>query len=232
MGYKQYAEIAFSPNSILTKQVNSILKSIDIHGICGWPEPYACFIFAKGKRPKTFEGFDNKKCNLRVPGMPLYRDSAVAMGYQTLTMDVSEVWNAMQTGQIDGATGQTLETSWLVGKDIIKHIDYNKFHCPPAWVLCNQELWNSFSDKEKKIVEKAFNTWALKTLKQMESEEVKYEKLLKDYGIEIHKYSEEDCYKLASELRKNIWPKYYKLFGKDFLVALDKQVAATKPNKK
>lgn len=232
MGYKQYAEICFSKNSLITKKMDEILKDINVHSIGGWPEPYACFVFAKGKRPASFTGFENKKLNLRVPGMPLYRDSAVTMGYQTLTMDLSEVWNAMQTGQVDGATGQTLETSWLVGKDIIKCIDYNKFHCPPTWIMCNQELWNSFSPEEQKIVSNAFTTWAQKTLALMEKKEVEFAKLLKDYGIEIHESSDADCYKLHTELRKKIWPKYNNVFGKEFLDALDKQISATKPGKK
>ncbi|MDO5114511.1 MAG: TRAP transporter substrate-binding protein DctP [Synergistaceae bacterium] len=231
MGYKQYAEICFAEDSLIAKKMDEVLKDIKVKSIGGWPEPYACFVFAKGKRPESFSGFENKKLSLRVPGMPLYRDSTVAMGYQTLTMDLSEVWNAMQTGQVDGATGQTLETSWLVGKDIIKYIDYNRFHCPPTWIICNEELWASFSPEEQQIVSDVFKSWAQKTLTLMEEKEVEFTRLLKDYGIEINEYTDDDYYKLHSELRKKIWPKYNDVFGKEFLEALDKQVAATKPGK-
>lgn len=231
MGYKQYAKICFADNSKLVKKMHEILKDVKVHSIGAWPEPYACFVFAKGKKPKNFEGFENKKLNIRVPGMPLYRDSAITMGYQTLTMDVSEIWNAMQTGQIDGATGQTLETTLLIGKDIITSVDYNKFHCPPAWVICNQELWDSFTPAEQKIINKAFTEWGRKTLALMEKKELEYAKELKKLKIEIHEYSPEAGYKLACEMRKKIWPKYYNVFGKEFLQELDKQVAATKPGK-
>ncbi|MDY2984913.1 MAG: TRAP transporter substrate-binding protein DctP [Synergistes jonesii] len=227
-GYGQYAQICFSKDSIIAKEMDKILTDVKVQSIGAWPEPYACFVFAKGKRPASFSSFENKKLNLRVPGMPLYRDSAVTMGYQTLTMDLSEVWNAMQTGQVDGATGQPLESAWLIGKDIIKCIDYNRFHCPPTWIICNQELWNSFSPEEQKIVTNAFKTWAQKTLALMDKKEAEYEKKLKDYGIEINKYSDADYAKLHAELRKRIWPKYNNVFGKDFLEALEKQVNATK----
>lgn len=227
MGYKQYAEICFSENSLIAKKMDEILSECGVHSIGAWPEPYACFVFAEGKHPESFTNFENKKLNLRVPGMPLYRDSAVTMGYQTLTMDLSEVWNAMQTGQVDGATGQTLETSWLIGKDIIKTIDYNKFHCPPTWIMCNIELWNTFSPEEQQIINNAFTSWALKTLTLMEEKETEFAKQLQAYGIEIHMLSDADCYNLHAKLRKIIWPKYNDVFGKEFLEALEKQVVST-----
>ncbi|MEG1824593.1 MAG: TRAP transporter substrate-binding protein DctP [Cloacibacillus sp.] len=224
LGYKQLAKICFAVDSPFATKIESVLQSINIVSLGPWPEPYANLIFAKGKRPEKFIGFENKKRSIRVPGMPLYRDSYVAMGYQTLTMDVSELWNAMQTGQVDGASGQTLESTYLLGKDIVKHVDYNRAVCPPSWLIINKDLWSSFTKEQQKIVSKAFNTWSLKTLDLMAKKDIEYAKLLKDYGIEVAEYNDKYYSELAAYLRKTVWPKYYDVFGKDFLVNLDKIV--------
>ena len=227
LGYDQLAKVAFSANSPLPKKIDSILTELGLVSLGPWPESYATLIFAKGKRPEKFTGFDNKKKSIRVPAMPLYRDTYVAMGYQTVTMDVSEVWSAMQTGQVDGASGQPLEIVYLLGKDIVKHVDANRSVCPPMWVMINKDIWKSFSKEEQKIVRDTFNKHSLKTLQVMDKKDKEYAQLLKKAGIEVVEYSDKDLAEYGAKVRKLEWPKYYSVFGEDFLKNLDKMVVET-----
>lgn len=157
LGYKQLRKVCFSDASPFPQRIDTILAKLGIVGLGPWPECYGTLIFAKGKRPEKFTGYENKKRSVRVPGMPLYRDTYLAMGYQTVTMDVSELWSAMQTGQVDGASGQVLEGVWLLGKDIVKHVEINRTVCPPMWLLINEDLWRSFTPEQQKIVRSTFN---------------------------------------------------------------------------
>lgn len=227
LGYKQLAKVAFSSDSPLPKKIDSILDELGIVSLGPWPESYATLIFAKGKRPETFTGFDNKKRSIRVPAMPLYRDTYVAMGYQTVTMDLSEVWNAMQTGQVDGASGQPLEAVYLLGKDIIKHVDANRSVCPPMWVIVNKDLWKSFSKEEQKIVKDTISKHSNKTLQIMDQKDKEYAELLKKAGIEVAEYSDKEIKEIGAHIRKVVWSKYANLFGKDFLDNLEKIVIET-----
>ena len=138
--------------------------------------------------------------------MPLYRDTYVAMGYQTVTMDVSELWNAMQTGQVDGASGQPLENTYLLGKDIVKHVDYNRTVCPPMWVIVNKDLWKSFTKEQQKIVRDTFHEHSLKTLDLMDKKDREYAALLKKAGIEVAEYPDKYYIELGAHLRKTVWP--------------------------
>lgn len=232
LGYKQLAKVAFSANSPLPKKIDSILNELGLVSLGPWPESYATLIFAKGKRPEKFTGFENKKRSIRVPAMPLYRDTYVAMGYQTVTMDVSELWSAMQTGQVDGASGQPLENVYLLGKDIIKHVDANRSVCPPMWLMINKDIWKSFSKEEQKIVRDTFNKHSLKTLQIMDQKDKEYAQLLKKAGIEVAEYPDQHFVEFGAHIRKVVWPKYYNVFGKDFLKNLDKMVVETSKSTK
>lgn len=227
LGYDQLAKVAFSANSPLPKKIDSILNELDLVSLGPWPESYATLIFAKGKRPEKFTGFENKKRSIRVPAMPLYRDTYVAMGYQTVTMDVSELWSAMQTGQVDGASGQPLENVYLLGKDIVKYVDANRSVCPPMWIMINKDVWKSFSKDEQKIVRDTFSKHSLKTLKIMDQKDKEYAQLLKKAGIEVAEYSDKHLAEFGAHIRKVVWPKYYSVFGEDFLKNLDKMVVET-----
>jgi len=230
LGYNQLAKVCFTETSPFPKKVESILKKLDLVSLGPWPESYATLIFAKGKRPEKFTGFENKKRSIRVPAMPLYRDTYVAMGYQTVTMDVSELWSAMQTGQVDGASGQPLENVYLLGKDIVKHVDYNRTVCPPMWIVINKDLWQSFTKEQQKIVKDTFHKYSLKTLAIMDKKDKEYMKLLRDHGIEVATYPDKYYIELGEHIRKVVWPKYYDVFGKDFMISLEKLVVETSKN--
>lgn len=224
LGQKQYVKLFFGEDQTFNNKVGGILKEMGIHSLGAWAEPLPNLFFGKGKTPKNLEDFNNKKSKIRVPAMPMYRDSYSMMGYQTLTMDLSEIWNALQTGQVDGGAGQTIEDAWIQGKDIIETYVYTRALCPPQWLLVNQDLWNSFTADQQKIITKSIAAANKRTLAAMDQKEAEYVKLMKGAGKKVVTFSDKYYIDLSARLRKEIWPKYYKLFGEEFLKDLDKKV--------
>lgn len=223
-GNEQLEEIVFGPNSPFVGKIDEILKELGITSLGPWPEPFPSVMFAKGKTPANVGDYENKKTHIRVPAMPLYRDTYTALGYQTVTMDLSEVWNAMQTGQVDGVAGLTLEDAWIQGKDIIESYIVLKVLCPPQWLIANTELWESFSAEERKIITEAIAKAAAKTLALMGQKDQEYIENLTKYGIKVIQFDNDWYVKTAEMMRDQLWPKYYSLYGEDFLKALDKTV--------
>lgn len=224
MGYPQYIKLFFGTDNTFNDKVGGILKEMGIQSLGAWAEPLPNLFFGKGKTPKNLDDFANKKSKIRVPAMPMYRDSYSMMGYQTLTMDLSEIWNALQTGQVDGGAGQTIEDAWIQGKDIIETYVYTRALCPPQWLIVNQDLWNSFTPAQQKIITKCIADANKKTMTVMETKEAEYKKLMEGAGKKVVTFPDKYYIDLSAKLRKDIWPKYYKLFGEDFLKKLDKKV--------
>jgi TRAP-type C4-dicarboxylate transport system substrate-binding protein len=228
LGYKQQEKIWFSEKSMFKAKVDDVLKEIGLVSLGPWPEPYATVFFSKGKLPKNLTDYKNKKCNLRAPGLELYREPYAALGYQLVTMDYSEVFSAMQTGQIDGTIGAVLEIAWLQGKDIVKHIECSRVNSNPGWLLANKEMWESFTPEERKIIDSTIKEFALKTLKQVDEKDKYYAKKLRESGVEVIEHSDKFYVERSAYLRKTVWPKYYSTFGEKFLKDLDAFIAKTK----
>lgn len=232
LGYDLLKKTCYSEDSPLAGYVTDVLESMGIVSLGGWPEAYSTYAFIKGRRPADFASFENKKVSIRVPHMPLYKDPAIELGYQTVTVDYSEVFNAMQTGQVHGTTGVGLEVLYLVAKDIVKHIDHNRLNMPPAWVLVNKDVWNSFSDGDKKIVAETFAKWSQDTLAKVEDSEKEFGEKLREAGVEVYEHTPENYLLLSRHMRQKVWPKYYNIFGEKFLKDFDAFVTATEDSMK
>lgn len=220
-GYEEFERVFFSKKSPFLKKIDAILEELGMVSLGPWPEPFPGLVFREGKRPGDLLNFGNRKANVRVPGMPLYRDAYKAMGYQTATIAWAEVFSALQTGQVDGSSGVTAETAYLVAKDMIKYYDANNAESPPGWFIMNKEVWESFTKEQQDVIVNAINIEGKATLAKAKEMEHFYFKKLQESGVEVITYSDEDLIALGAHLRKTVWPNYYDDFGEDFLKELD-----------
>lgn len=224
VSYAQQKAIWYDDKSPFKKAVADNLEKLGVHSLCPWPEPYATIFFAKGKLPANLEDTKNKKCQLRAPGMDLYREPYAALGYQMVTMDYSEIFNAMQTGTIDGTIGAILEIAVLQGKDIVTAVEVTKINCNPCWMFCNKEVWDGFTPEEQKIINAAFAKYAAETLVKMDAEDKRNAEILRQRKVKVIEHSDKFNVERAAYLRKTVWPKHEKTFGADTLKQLNAYV--------
>lgn len=224
-GYDMIEKVFFSDtNSPLLKKMDAVIDKVGVISLGPWPEPLAGIGFSKGKMPENINDFQNKKANLRVPAMPLWRDAFKELGYQTLTMAFSELFSALQTGQIDGASGLTAETTYLVAKDIVTDWVQLNAHSSPGWFVINKEVWQSFSEEQRSIFSTAVKEEGIKTLAKANEMEQFYIGKMKEYGINVVLRDKAFLIQQSELLRKNVWPNYSDLFGETFLKDLDTHI--------
>lgn len=223
-GFPEYELMFLDPKSPFCKIIETYSNEAGFVSLGGWLDPRIGFILSKvPKNPK-----DNLKKNisLRVPAMPSVRDMATAMGYNTVTMDYSEVFSALQTGQIDGASNIPAEDAYLQARDMIKCFDANNMGSTPGWLIINKKLWESFGPKNQKIVQDCIAFQIKKWLPVARGTEKKYEDELEKHGVKVIRYSSEEAIKRSAEIRANVWPKYADTYGKDTLKVLEDAVVA------
>lgn len=221
LGVNQLERMVWDEKSILRQEIESVINTMNLHSLGPWIEPPATVVFRKGGRPENLMDFNNKKKKIRVVAMPMMKEAFTKMGYQTVTIAWAETMSALQTGQVDGSSGFTFESAALVGKDVIKHIDNNRVQQPLGWMIINKDVWDGFSAAEQKIVKDVFDEYSRKTLKASAEEDLRYEKQLKDFGIEVVNYTDEEYVNLARFIRKNVWSKYHKDLGKDVMAKIE-----------
>jgi len=140
-------------------QSKSLAGLMETHGL-------KVLVFADGgslallnsKRPIQSPA-DMKGIKLRVMQDPMQIEMIEAMGGTAVPMGTTEVYTAIQQGQIDGnATGPQLLWA-LKNHEVARHLTFTNHGRSAAVVVMNLKKWNSLKDDEKRSIERASNSF-------------------------------------------------------------------------
>ncbi|MCW2131234.1 tripartite ATP-independent transporter solute receptor, DctP family [Arthrobacter sp. VKM Ac-2550] len=98
---------------------------------------------------------DLANMKLRVPGSSLFLDLYTALGADPITMDFSEVFTSLQNGTIDGQENpyDVIYSNGLA--EVQEHLTVWNYVYDPLMLGMNKDLYDSLSDEDKALVEKA-----------------------------------------------------------------------------
>jgi TRAP-type C4-dicarboxylate transport system substrate-binding protein len=170
------------------------------------------------KKPENYaDPKADKDTLIRIAPLTVYRETAQDMGYRTTSIPYADTYSAIQTGVCDGWIGGSSEINYQVFKDVINYyIPYNCLFDQTAFLI-NQELWDSLSADEQKLIQDAVDIEADLSFKDWQAIDEENMKLMTDYGIEILEFTPEEREALAEHIRNTTWPKLEEKFGKDVL---------------
>jgi TRAP-type C4-dicarboxylate transport system substrate-binding protein len=154
---------------------------------------------------------------IRVAPLAVYKETSQDMGYRTTSIPYADTYSAIQTGVCDGWIGGSSQINYQVFRDVINY--YTPYNClfDQTGFLINQELWDSLSPEDQKIISEAVDYEADKSFADCKAEDEKYIKMMAEEGIEILNLTPEQTKALAEHIRNVTWPKLEKKFGKDVL---------------
>ncbi|HKK83220.1 MAG TPA: TRAP transporter substrate-binding protein DctP [Atribacterota bacterium] len=170
------------------------------------------------KKPENYaDPKADKDTLIRIAPLTVYRETAQDMGYRTTSIPYADTYSAIQTGVCDGWIGGSSEINYQVFKDVINY--YTPYNClfDQTAFLINQELWDSLSADEQKIIQDAVDVEADLSFKDWQAIDKENMKLMTDYGIEVLEFTPEEREALAEHIRNTTWPKLEEKFGKDVL---------------
>ena len=205
-----------SPGSYLYSIIDDSLSKLDVKllGICG-----EGFIgVGSAKKPENYaDPKADKDTLIRVSTTAVYKETAQDMGYRTTSIPYADTYSAIQTGVCDGWIGGSSQINYQVFGDVLNYyIPYNCLFDQTGYLI-NQELWDSLSPEDQKIIQEAVNNESAKSFDDCKAEDAKYMGMLADKGIEVLKITPEQKKTLAEHIRSVTWPKLEEKFGKDVL---------------
>ena len=167
---------------------------------------------------------DTKKTVLiRVPPMDVFKLSTEAMGYPTVSIPYAETYTALQTGVCEGWTGGPPVLTWLNYRDVIKYFyQYNCYLETESWLI-NKDLWNKLSPEDQKLFMETAQMLQLKSVAVSEREDTEYLQKLKDFGMEVTTFSDEELAVVAAKVREVAWPKLEKRVSPEIMAKLKAQ---------
>jgi TRAP-type mannitol/chloroaromatic compound transport system substrate-binding protein len=117
-----------------------------------------------------------------------------SLGASPIVMDFTEIFTALETGIIDGADASGIANNVGLGLyDIAKYTNFPGFHSMPSdHLACNKAKWDAMPEAHRRIMDTAMQKLALQTALTFEVENAEAAASLKEKGVSISNWSEED----------------------------------------
>lgn len=135
---------------------------------------------------------DCQGIKLRLPEVSQFVDNGRALGFNVVTMSMSEIFTALQQGVIDGQENPptTLLTSgWY---EVQKYLSMTNHQITYDWIAFSKTFWDSLSAEDQALLEKACKAFAdaeVEMYKESSADDI--QKLI-DNGVTVNEISEEN----------------------------------------
>lgn len=220
--YEQIKKL-YSADAFITKACDEILSEHDIT-FMGWA---IAGFRAMGSVPEIKDYADpttNKRISIRIPP---YEYSSILMselGYTPVTIPWAEVSTSLQTKVVDAwVGGSPFHNRNMVG-DIINYLYIpNKTVELTAYVISDKSL-NKVSEEDAKIIKDTFAEMSMRSIDVAETFDNENIQKIKDDGVTVVEYTDEEKAVMAKYVRDNVWPKLEPIFSKELMDGLRDEI--------
>lgn len=116
------------------------------------------------------------------------------LGASPIVMDFNEIFNALETGIIDGADASNLANNVGLGLyDIAGHATFPGFHSMPSdHLACRVDAWDGLGERNQRIMSVAMQKLAFRTSLHFAVRNLEAKVELEEKGIKLWEWSSED----------------------------------------
>lgn len=167
---------------------------------------------------------DKTSLLIRNPSMDVAQMIVSGLGFTSMGLNWSELYNALQTGIVDGAYGAGAGTVYTDLRDVVsKFYDFRYLMEMMAMYVAQSTLDKMPADLAEIVVQAAYDEQFAAFDEYEAFEKEGYQNLV-DYGIEVVYPTDEEMSAMASAMRDIVWPQLYDLFGEDTMTGIRAQV--------
>jgi tripartite ATP-independent transporter DctP family solute receptor len=150
---------------------------------------------------------DLKGMKVRVMGNPMFVDMANSMGGNGVAMGYDQVFNALQTGVVDGAENNPPSFVFDNHFQVAKFYTIDEHLIVPEMLVFSKKIWDTMSKDEQAALLKFSREAQLEERKLWEAYEKQAMDKAKAAGIQIIQVSDADK-KAFQDAVKPVWDKY------------------------
>ncbi|WP_176461856.1 TRAP transporter substrate-binding protein DctP [Anaeromicrobium sediminis] len=213
----------FKRDGVLINAIEEKFEKQGIKVIASYPVYFGGIALAKEpKDPANLQVSQNMK--IRVPGIKSYEATAEALGYMATPIPYAEAFTAMQTGIVDGAIGSGAEGYYSSFRDVTKcYLPLND-HFEMWYLYMSLDVWNDLSDDEKKMLEEIGLKLEEKRYETAEADQKEFENKLKEEGIKVIEFTDEELANFAKKVRETVWPEIKDEFGAELFDSVTENI--------
>ena len=183
------AKKVFVPGAWLPNKLNELSSALGVRLIGSYIEGMIGIGSAKPVKDPLNPKVD-KGVLTRVPNMDVYSLAAKAMGYRTITIPWSDVYQSMQTGVCDAVDGMATPAAYTMLGDVIKYWYATNYSMEYLPFMISEKSWKKLSPADQKVFMEVAKKFTINSINTAQKEDNKYMDLMKKKGIKVYKYSE------------------------------------------
>lgn len=201
-------------DGLIANYVAERLEAQNIKLLAVYPQYFGAVALAKEPND-PYNPNAVKDLKIRVPSSKSWDALGRGLGFQTTPLPASEIFTSIQTGVVDGAIGAGTEGYYTQYKELINYVMPIKTHFECHWLYMNKDLYDSFSDEDKNIIDNLAKELEVAAFKRAEEEDIKYDQLFKDEGTIVYEFTDEQIEEYSNKIREEVWPDLEKEYGKE-----------------
>jgi tripartite ATP-independent transporter DctP family solute receptor len=148
---------------------------------------------------------DLKGMKVRVMGNPMFVDMMNALGANGVPMGYDQVFNALQTGVVDGAENNPPSYVFDNHYQVAKHYTLTEHLIVPEMLVFSRKTWDSLSKDDQALIKKFAREAQLEERKLWEAKEKDAYAKMKAAGIDVEQIADKTPFQKAV---KPVWDKY------------------------
>jgi TRAP-type C4-dicarboxylate transport system substrate-binding protein len=219
----EYALKAYSPDGWASSVLNTVMADLSLKFLGPWPEGFNG-VATKGNVALTPEEARNLKVRT-IPVFP-FPQTMQALGYQTASIDWGEVYTALQTGVVDGDSGNVIYWDYEYFRDTLDYYLHTRHMFMTAMFLINQDRFDELTKAQQEAIQKASNDMVKKQfVKAKEVDQLYIDKAIAD-GMKYIELSPEQLKAHAKAAREQVWPLMRKEIGDEIMDKVEENAQA------
>lgn len=221
-------ECYYIMDNVLKKPLFDKLEKVNLHGVAwtenGWRN------FATRNKP-IHTPDDLKGLKFRSQESKVHLAFWKALGANAIPISMAEVFNAIQTGIVDGADNSLIMISATGWWDVLKYVTISKHIYQPAVIVINKEFWYKLPEDIRNAVAKAMTDAQPKIRKALADFEPELIEAYKEKGNIVNVLTPEER-ALFKEKTKGVAKQFEKQFGEVLKLIYSAQEEFRKKHKK
>ncbi len=189
------------------------------------PSGFAGYSVRKGKQlpvdvPETSKGF-----KMRVPPFLMGIDRYKALGFSVVTVPLSELYTALQTGAVDGGAYNP-PVDALPFSDVLDAYVHAKLHFEHTFILANAAWLESLPQQEQQWIKESMDeavSWSWTEIETFNHEVLKE---METKGLSVVELTPKQTQKHLSLIRSAEQPRMEELLGKETVARILKEAEA------
>jgi TRAP-type C4-dicarboxylate transport system substrate-binding protein len=161
---------------------------------------------------------------IRVPNMDVYKLAAEAMGYNTVTVPYADVYQAIQTGVVDGVNGYPVAAAYTALGDVLKHWYMTNYSVEVLNFMISGQTWAKIKPEDQAVIAAILARATTSSIENAKNVDDHYMSLMKEKGIEVHTYTKAELAPIMKACAST-WPKLEKNMTKELMDEFRKELA-------